>query len=204
MVNRNIWPLLGLVCAVHFFLLQAFLNADARTRSLAAKRTGLSLALIEPSQPTLVPSKKAESPKSQASPALAEQKALSNPATRQSPELTQPLQQSVESKVVGSAIDRSKFLDFDALDQSAIATDEFELTLNKLLPTKFDSIVLELLIDETGRTVQVACIAGDCLTATHDGLQQLLSVPFLPAVKDGQAVASRKVIEILPTLTLGL
>ena len=204
MVRRYIWPLVGLVCAAHFFFLQIFLNADRAAAPSVRKRTQLSLKVIERLQPSVVNSEIAELPKLQPRSPSAEIKTPPTLPVLETPEPTLSPQQPVQSSGLNPTFDRSKFLDFDAVDQSAISTSEFEPTLTKVLPSRFESIVLELLIDENGRTVQVACIEGDCPAAADDGLEQLLVVPFSPAIRNGQPVASRKLIEILPTPTFGL
>ena len=204
MVNRNIWPLLGLVCAFHFFLLQVFLNADSGVPSVGENHARLSLALVNATQPPTALLDKAVPQKPQPPPQPAELKAPPKPSVQQAQELAVPPLQPVQSNGVSPAFDRSNFLDFEAVDQPATSTSEFEPTLTKVLPAGFEPIVLELLIDETGRTVHVACIEGDCSAAPDDGLQQLLLVPFLPAIKNGQPVDSRKVIQVLPTPTFGL
>ena len=204
MVNRSIWLLIGLVCAVHFFLLKVFLHSDGAASPSDRKRTQFSLAVIERLPATAVPFKKIELPKPQPLAPPVGFKIASPPQVHQTAELAVSPQQPIQGYGVNLALDRSRFLDLNAIDQSAISTGEFEPTLAKVLPANFESMLLELLIDETGRTVQVACIEGDCFATTDDGLQQLLDVPFLPAIKNGKTVASRKVIEVFPTPTFGL
>ena len=108
------------------------------------------------------------------------------------------------NRTLSPIFDRSRFLDAAELDQSAAAPMVFEQTLDKALPAAFDLIVLEFLIDESGQPVQLTCIDGDCSAQLVEKLQQLMVIPFSPAIKNGRPVASRKVIQISPTPTFGL
>jgi hypothetical protein len=94
---------------------------------------------------------------------------------------------------------RENFLDFDKLDSAAVSSAEFEDLLSNVLPRKFEFLVLELLIDEAGRTVQISCLDGECSQLLDEKLQELLPIAFVPAVKDRSAVPSRKVIHVAPT-----
>lgn len=103
-----------------------------------------------------------------------------------------------------SFLNRDKFLGAGELDESAKASNAFEDALEKALPRSFDSIVLEFFIDENGQIVQLTCIEGDCSTELSKQLEQLLLIPLTAAIKNGQPVPSRKVIQVSPTPTFGL
>ena len=125
-----------------------------------------------------------------------------------SPALVEP-ERNVQTERVSEPasflqLGRDKFFDLEALDTAAVGSDEFDLALDNVLPAKFEFLVLEFLIDESGRTVQISCIDGECTQVLGDKLQELLAIPFVPALKKGQPVPSRKVIQILPVPNLAL
>lgn len=88
------------------------------------------------------------------------------------------------------------FFSPDEVDVTANPVGNFEETLRQGLPLYVHGLVIEFWIDSTGNTVQVRCVEGDCSDATTAGLAQLLASLFQPAVKDGLAVPSRKLIQI--------
>ena len=103
-----------------------------------------------------------------------------------------------------AGFNRERFFELDELDEPATGASGFETALNEALPTTFEVIVLEFLINEMGVTVQITCIDGDCSNASIENLQALASISFSPAMKYGVAVASRKVIQVLPLPRFGL
>ena len=194
---------MAVVCAIHFGLISSFLNAGKSGQSARGSATSLRFQIIaaqppipqvqdrsEPQSATDKPSEKTAAAPGTAS---LEKKSSSAPGTTEKAS-SDPL----------PFFNRDRFLDAGDLDQSAAASKAFEDTLEKSLPAGFDLIVLEFLIDESGQTVQLTCIDGDCSTELAEKLQQLVALPFTPATKNGQPVASRKVIQISPTPTFGL
>ena len=196
---------MAVVCAIHFSLIISFLHVGRSGPPASGSTVKLRLQVIEtkppvsqfqerltsqPSPPTAQPSEK---PAALTSAANAENKSNVAPSTAEKSS-SDPL----------PFFNRDRFLDAGDLDQSAAASKAFEDALDKSLPARFDLIVLEFLIDESGQTVQLKCIDGDCSTELAEKLQQLVALPFTPATKNGQPVASRKVIQISPTPTFGL
>lgn len=104
------------------------------------------------------------------------------------------------------ALDIGSFLEADAVDETARAEDRFEEILKQSLPLGLQAIELELWIDHTGNTVLVRCLDQDNCGDPADGLKQLLTLRFSPAIKDGISVSSRKHISIHidPPPTFGL
>ena len=96
------------------------------------------------------------------------------------------------------------FLDNDAVDKTAEPPDDFEVLLAQFLPLNIQSVVLEFWIAKDGRTVEVKCIEGACSDDVLASLQKLGNLTFTPAVKDGEAVANRKVIQIDSKPSFGL
>lgn len=99
---------------------------------------------------------------------------------------------------------RDYFLDNDAVDKTAEPRDEFEVLLSQFLPPNVQSIVLEFWIEKDGQTVEVKCIEGACSDDVLASLQKLGNLAFTPAVKNGEAVANRKIIQIDPKPSFGL
>lgn len=196
---------MAVVCAIHFSLISSFFNAGRSGPPASGLIVKLRSQVIEtqppvsqfqerltsqPSPPTAKPSEKPTAPPSAASADNRSNVAPSTPEKSSSDPLT--------------FFNRDRFLDAGDLDQSAAASKAFEDVLDKSLPARFDLIVLEFLIDESGQTVQLMCLDGDCSSELTVELQQLMTLPFVPAIKNGKPVASRKIIQISPTLTFGL
>lgn len=91
------------------------------------------------------------------------------------------------------------FFSPDEVDETANPVGNFEETLRQGLPLYVHGLVVEFWIDSMGNTVQVRCVEGDCSDAMTAGLEQLLASLFQPAVKNGLAVPSRKLIQIDPS-----
>ena len=91
---------------------------------------------------------------------------------------------------------RDYFLDSDAVDKTAEPNETFEALLAQLLPLNIQSVVLEFWIEKDGRTVDVRCIEGACSDDVLASLPKLADLAFTPAVKNGEAVANRKVIQV--------
>ena len=200
------WPLMAAVCAAHLMLISVF-SAVGGAGSTGPKNTGsqvrpLALTVVQSGPPITNTSTALLPP---APEAVAPVRKLRSPLPDKARDQTAA---SPSAPSTGLALtagpDKAKFLDADALDETALESSLFNTALNDALPSRFELIVLELLIDETGRTVSALCIEGDCNDAVARRLQPLLTVPFTPAQKDGQAVSSRKVLQILPLPKLGL
>lgn len=101
-------------------------------------------------------------------------------------------------------LSRDTFLDTSAVDKTAQPADDFEALLAQILPLNINSMVLEFWIDKDGRTVEVRCMEGACSDDVLASLPKLAELTFMPAVKDGEAVANRKVIQIDLKPTFGL
>ena len=91
---------------------------------------------------------------------------------------------------------RDYFLDTAEVDQPAEPSGDFEVWLAQLLPPNIEPLVLEFWIDKDGRTVEVKCIEGVCSDDVLASLPKLATLAFAPAVKNAEAVANRKVIQI--------
>lgn len=205
-MGRIKWLLLVAVCGAHFALIGSFLHAGKSGQPAENSASRLTLQIVnrnpsEPQEPI------ATSAPSRIQPtAIPQEKATSEPPAPSSvKKKTDVIPQKSEkpSNEPYPFFNRDRFLDAGELDQSAAASKPFEEALDKALPKRFESIVLEFLIDENGETVQLSCIEGDCSAELSERLQQLMLIPFIPASKNGQAVASRKVIEVFPTPTFG-
>lgn len=96
------------------------------------------------------------------------------------------------------------FLDTDAVDKTAEPNDVFESQLAQLLPLNTQSVVLEFWIDKDGRPVEVRCIEGACTEEVAASLPKLTDLTFKPAVKNGEPVGNRKVIQIDTKPTFGM
>ena len=91
------------------------------------------------------------------------------------------------------------FFSPDEVDETANPVGNFEETLRQGLPLYIHGLVIEFWIDSNGNTVQVRCVEGDCSDAITADLDSLLASFFQPAVKNGLAVPSRKLIQIDPS-----
>ena len=195
------WLVLPTVCAAHFALLIGFSNGNSKysakktdsmivrvVESIALNSNIQKIAVSSPQRPSLVNTALATPVQFEAKP----DEKIGQEQAAQTSRLFPPVFKS------------DKFINVEDLDVPAVGASELETVMNQTLPTRFDFVVLEFLIDEAGRTVQVACIEGDCSESLKYKIQALLAVPFEPALKNGQAVASRKVIYVLPVPTYGL
>ena len=205
-MGRIKWLLLAAVCGVHFALIGSFLHGGRSGQPAKNSESRLILQIVNTEPPEREESTRPTAPPSLPPPAITTETATSPPP----PPANVDRKSDVSPKTAERSnsepfpfFNRNRFLDAGELDESATASKAFDDALDKALPARFDSIVLEFLIDENGQTVQLACIEGDCSAALLEKLQQLLAIPFAPATKNGQPVASRKLIEILPTPTFG-
>ncbi len=211
-LSLNRWLTFAAVCAAHILLVGSFANSARFSNQHSAKPSSFDLRIKDKSISVFVIQANAQ-------PALPLQSAALPPAratTQRNPRpelLTQttPPKQAEQTEQAEppfrpalAVLNKEKFLDFDALDQAAVAFSQFESALVNTLPASFEVIVLELFIDESGRTVQLACIEGDCTDELRYKLPDLMDVPFTPAMKNGESVASRKIIQLLPAPTYGL
>lgn len=98
----------------------------------------------------------------------------------------------------------TRFFDSQELDTSAEPQNNFSDALGRLLPLNVQAIMLEFWIEKDGTTAQVKCLDGACSQAVIASLPELSSLRFAPAVRDGHAVASRKVLQIDPPPSFGL
>lgn len=204
MVNRHVCLLAGLVVAVHLLLLGTFFSTGGITGASSKNNAERSVkiayraatALPQPKIPALIaPKPTLQTP--------AQKTSVYTPSAAKPEPASSPLEVTPGYAAIPN-LKLETFLDADALDEVATSTSAFELALTAALPGRFKSLVLEFLIDEKGRVVQASCIEGDCSADLVVKLQPLLAVPFGPAIKNGQSVASRKVIEVLPVPTFGL
>ena len=208
-MKRSILLLIGLVSSSHLLLLGIFFDAGLIGQAPNRPASRLSLQVVEersgitarPEIATPVPQlrsikKPRETPEKPTDPLAEVKPGKTNEAAPDTSESS--------NRTLSPFFDRGRFLDAAELDQSAAAPTVFDQTLDKTLPTAVDLIVLEFLIDESGQTVQITCTDGDCSAQLVEKLQQLMVIPFSPAIKNGRPVASRKVIQISPTPTFGL
>ena len=207
-VSKSRWFTVIGVCTLHWLILSALGNADSITRAkgeVSRRDFGSrasSIFIIQAQSPatlTIGSNPKFDLTTKQAGPfelASPMEKSSAADPTRFARD------ESATEDVAG--FNRERFFDLDELDEPATGTSGFETALNDALPTTFEIIVLEFLINEMGVTVQITCIDGDCSNASIENLQALASIPFLPAMKNGSTVASRKVIQVLPLPRFGL
>ncbi len=209
MTGRSTWLFSGLVAAIHLILLGSFSEAGSGATLSAGKSVRSTVQVIyQLAAAANLQIGNAPAPTEQAA---VQQPMQHNNGTHSkktpSPVATDASSEMREAKPGSDAVLAFKpeiFLDLQALDEAARTSSAFESVLASALPARFEHIVLEFFIDETGRIVKVFCVEGDCSADLPDKLMPQLAVPFTPALKDGQTVASRKVIEVLPLLTLGL
>jgi hypothetical protein len=97
---------------------------------------------------------------------------------------------------VGLLLREDKYLTSNMLDTTAHPIEDMGLILAKIFPVLSGLIIMELWIDESGKVVKVDLIQGRTISQDYDALHPLLETTFEPAMKDGSAVASRKLIEI--------
>lgn len=201
-MSNSKWPLLAAVCAAHVVLISLF-SATGSSGSARQEIQTFQVRLREPPQLENAPvdvdvsTRQSEIPHEGFKP--------KRPVPSLAPNQLGDPQTATSSVLSMKALsNKARFLDVDEVDAPALATTQFEGALDQALPSRFELIVLELLIDEAGRTVSALCIGGDCGEALAQRLQLLLVVPFAPAQKDGIAVASRKIIQISPLPDLRL
>ena len=135
---------------------------------------------------------------------------VSDPKTTDETSVAPVLTDSVRVPALPLALDglawtnRVKFLYSDQVDTTAYLSDGFENALEQRLPLDVESIMLEFWISDDGSTVQVTCLEGVCSDAVISSLGKLSELKFSPAIKDNQAVPSRKVIQIDPRPRFGM
>ena len=97
---------------------------------------------------------------------------------------------------VSASLAGIKFFSADEVDKTADVSDNFDSALEQILPANVESIMLEFWISRDGTTLRVLCTAGACSEAVITSLNKLSELKFSPAIKDDEAVASRKVIQV--------
>lgn len=205
-VSRVWWLALVIVCAAHIILISGFSLTITPLGETFEQRDYSTLRLVEtPPVVPILPKKHQTAPMALASPSQASPTQIQADAVR---DKEMALKRSGEAEQPASLLlpyfNPQRFINVEDLDVPAVGTSVLEDMLSNVLPARFGFVVLELLIDETGRTVQVACIEGECSEILNEKLQALLAAPFIPALRGGHAVASRKVIHVLPVPTNGL
>ena len=106
------------------------------------------------------------------------------------------LKTEITSAIAGAISAPDLFLTLDQIDQSAEPLSDLGVTLGRIFPLFSGLVVLELWIDDQGRVLHVVVLQGRSLNSDSFDFVELLETPFKPAIKNGQTVASRKVIEI--------
>ena len=211
-MSRGRWLTFAGVCVVHMLLIGSFASSARFSAQPSGNAESSRLQIEERAVPVIVIQANA-SPAWLPEPALTPpvESATQQPTPAKFPAQFPPTRQTAQTVRMEplfpptlAIFDRDKFLDLEALDQAAVAFSQFELALTNALPASFEAIVLELLINESGRTVQITCIEGDCSDELQQQLAALMDVPFTPAMKNGETVASRKIIQALPASTYGL
>ena len=178
------------VCALHLAFLAGFSCSFALGKSVKAPRLSSNNISVTFRPAINKPYVDAVTKiKGQASKASNEATDVSNAAKNQKSSLPEtPFKTGLQST--------DRFLDSDEVDITAEADDNFETLLAQLLPLNIQSVVLEFWIEKDGRTVEVRCIEGICTDEVKASLPKLGELTFTPALKNGKAVANRKVIQI--------
>jgi hypothetical protein len=195
------WKKLALVCTVcgvHLALLTGFnLNLVLGKPSNIANITTekLSMTLLQASSQPL--SDSLAKPQEQTSAIDSEAADVQTAATGQKSVLP-------ESPFWTGLQNRDYFLDSEAVDKTAEPDVTFEALLAQLLPLNVQSVVLEFWIEKDGQPVEVRCIEGACTDEVTAALPKLAELTFKPAIKNGEAVANRKVIQIEASASFGL
>lgn len=196
--SRKKLVLVCFVCGMHVALLAGFKEsfAPGKPSSTIGTRSQKISILLRPTFNTHI---------TQASPAPKEQtksidrrglEAQSTVANQKSGLIEEPSRSIFQN--------RDYFLDTDAVDKTAEPNDVFGSQLAQLLPLNTQSVVLEFWIDKNGRTVEVRCIEGACTEEVAASLPKLTDLVFIPAVKDGEPVGNRKVIQVEAKPTFGM
>ena len=192
-----------MVGIVHFFVISSFLDFSKASNFSIQKKSQTSQAIIPFSvvilQPTALPGFVPIQSKLETQPFNIPGNALA----RNNFKPNRQFQKSTLDQSASTILNRNMFLNLEDLDEAAAHSESFEQALLKAMPAQYNSLLLEFLIDETGSVVEVSCIEGDCLDVINEQMQQLTGQSFVPALKNGQAVASRKVIQISPLPTSG-
>lgn len=100
--------------------------------------------------------------------------------------------------------DEIVFYDLIELDEPARPPDDFDAQLRASLPIVRDSYEIEFWIDHMGSVVRLNCVSLNCFGAVRDNFEQLLLVRFEPAVRQGNAVSSRKLVFVDAPEAFGL
>lgn len=201
MPQRSGWKKLALVCTVcvvHLALLAGFnlnlvLGKPSNTGNINTEK--LSITLLQATSKPLA--KVSVSPQEQASATDRQSTDAQTLAATQKSVLP-------EAPFWTGLHTRDYFFDFEAVDKTAEPDDIFEALLAQLLPLNVQSLVLEFWIEKDGQTVEVRCIEGACTDEVTAALPKLAELTFKPAIKNGEAVANRKVIQIEPRTNFGL
>ncbi len=195
MPSRQKMGLLVVVCAVHFGALlglnfwshgKACITSTCRSEGAVAVYS-VTVHALDPAPQVSVTVNSA--------PSVVAKTVADNPVSATPPVATE-VRGVATAPNVSASLAGIKFLDADEVDKTAEFGDNFDLALEQKLPTNVESITLEFWISQDGKTLQVLCTAGACSEAVITSLSQLSELKFFPAIKDDQAVASRKVIQI--------
>lgn len=196
--SRRKLVLVCFVCGAHFALLAGLKDSFAPGKpSIAIGTAPQKFSIVLRSTFNTSSAQAFPTPKEQ--PKSIDRQAFTAPAvvSNKKPELIKELSRSIFQS-------RDYFLDTDAVDRAAEPNDVFESQLVQLLPLNTQSIVLEFWIDKDGRPVEVRCIEGACTEEVTVSLPQLVDLVFSPAVKNGEPVGNRKVIQIDAKPTFGM
>lgn len=196
--SRKKLVLVCFVCGAHFALLAGLKDSVAPGKpstTIGTKPQKLSILL----RPTF------NTPLAQAQPTPKEQtKSIDRRAPDAQSTVANRKSESVEEPSRSIFQTRDYFLNTDAVDKTAEPNDFFESQLAQLLPLNTQSVVLEFWIDKDGRSVEVRCIEGACTEEVVLSLPKLTDLIFTPAVKNGEPVGNRKVIQVDAKPTFGM
>lgn len=186
------------VCGAHFALLAGLKDSFAPGQPATTIGTA-------PQKLSILLRSTFNTPSAQAPPTPKEQpKLIDRQASDAPPEVINRKSVSIEEPNRSIFQSRDYFLDTDAVDKTAEPNDVFESQLAQLLPLNTQFIVLEFWIDKEGRPVEVRCIEGACTEEVTLSLPKLTDLVFSPAVKNGEPVGNRKVIQIDTKPTFGM
>jgi hypothetical protein len=197
--TRQFWFCVAAAVALHFFAFVLFnkgLTFSSSGHSIPSK--ALTTRLVSPS------TAKESQPKEIVRLASLEtplpNQVINEPSTV-SPNISNPVAvaPSIQSvlRYPGGLLNREhEYLLAGDLDETAMPSEDLGTVLARIFPVLSGLIVLDLWIDATGQVVRVDLVQGRTLLREVDAMQPLLEVKFQPAIKNGQSVASRKLIEI--------
>lgn len=187
------WKNLALVlvvCVGHLALLAGFSHSFASAKPENAIRNTTDILVVN-LRPTI------SKPLAEALTKPRQQTGTADNTAADSPSATKNQKSDLPATPFWSGVpSRTYFLDTDAVDVTAEPTDDFDLMLARLLPLNVEMVVIEFWIEKDGRTVDVRCLEGACTSDVTASLPKLAELVFKPAVKNGEAVANRKVIQI--------